>query len=88
MGWGVAPDRYMTGNRSWMPRWRFQPMHKLEDAFDLLEHAKPEFYSMRSADNGTFSVKVQIKCRVGEATRESKPLAITLAVARALGMKV
>lgn len=88
MGWGVGTDRYMTGNRSWRPRWRFQPITKLEDAFDLLEHATPESYSMCSADNGSFSVRVQIKCKVGEATHESKALAITLAVARALGLEV
>src|SRR5436853_200927 len=37
MGWTVAPDRFMTGKRRWMPRWRFQPLAKLDDAFGLLE---------------------------------------------------
>jgi len=39
MGWSVAPDRYLIGNRSWIPRWRFQPLERLEDAFRLLEKA-------------------------------------------------
>ena len=37
MGWTVGPDRFMMGNRGWMPRWRFQPAEKLDDAFRLLE---------------------------------------------------
>jgi hypothetical protein len=22
MGWGVGPDRFLMGNRGWMPSWR------------------------------------------------------------------
>ena len=89
MGWGVAPDRFLVGNRRWMPRWRFQPMEKLEDAFRLLEQAAPQFYSMGSAaDSGAFSVKVCIGGKVGEAQDKSKPRAITLAVARSIGLEV
>ena len=35
MGWRVAADRFLLGNRSWLARWRFQPCRKLEDAFRL-----------------------------------------------------
>lgn len=42
MGWTVSPDRFMMGNREWMPRWRFQPIDKLDDAFRLLEEAVPQ----------------------------------------------
>jgi hypothetical protein len=42
MGWNVAPDRSLIGNRSWIPRWRFQPTEKLDDAFRLLEKVQPE----------------------------------------------
>jgi hypothetical protein len=42
MGWGVGPDRFLTGNRGWMPRWKFQPAQKLADAIRLLEAANTE----------------------------------------------
>ena len=52
MGWTVGPDRFMMGNRGWMPRWRFQPAEKLEDAFRLLEEAAPQEYSICGDDKG------------------------------------
>jgi hypothetical protein len=88
MGWSVAPDRYLIGNRSWIPRWRFQPLERLEDAFRLLEKAQPECYSMGAGADGAFSVQVRICGCGGEARHESKPRAITLAIARALGLEV
>lgn len=88
MGWTIAPDRFMTGNRSWISRWRFQPTERLEDAFSLLENAKPDNFSMIATDFTAFSVKVTIKGKVGYAEDASKPRAITIAVARALGLEV
>ncbi len=88
LSWTAAPDRYLVGNRSWIPRWRFQPLERLEDAFRLLEKAQPEHYSMGAGADGVFSVQVRICGRGGEARHESKPRAITLAIARALGLEV
>jgi len=87
MGWNVAPDRFLIGNRGWIPRWRFQPLERLEDAFRLLEKAHPEHYSMGAGPDGAFSVQVRIRGRAGEARDELKPRAITLAIARALGLE-
>ncbi|MFZ5926321.1 MAG: hypothetical protein ACOYX1_02625 [Acidobacteriota bacterium] len=87
MGWGVAPDRFLIGNRSWIPRWRFQPLERLEDAFRLLEKAQPEHYSMGLDGSGRFSVEVRIGGKLGVARDELKPRAITLAIARALGFE-
>jgi hypothetical protein len=87
MGWAVAPDRFLTGQRGWMPRWRFQPTNKLEDAFRVLEAANPEFYRMGSKQRGTFVAEVCINGKVGKSEGDSKPLGITLAVARALGLE-
>ena len=87
MKWKVAPNRFLLGNRNWMPRWRFQPTKKLEDAFRVLEQARPEFYSMSAKNCGTFSVEVRIEGKMGKAWNESKPLAIALALARALGLE-
>jgi hypothetical protein len=87
MGWGAAPDRFLIGNRSWIPRWRFQPLERLEDAFRLLEKAQPEHYSMGLDDSGRFFAEVRIGGRLGKARDNSKPRAITLAVARAMGLR-
>lgn len=37
LGWATSPDRFLTGNRRWMPRWRFRPFDRLEDSFKLLD---------------------------------------------------
>jgi hypothetical protein len=87
MGWNVAPDRFLLGNRSWIPRWRFQPLERLEDAFRLLEKAQPEHYSMGLANSGCFCAEVRIGGRLGKARDNSKPRAITLAIARAVGLE-
>lgn len=87
MGWNVAPGRFLVGKRSWIPRWRFQPLERLEDAFRLLEKTQPEQYSMGAGLDRAFSVQVRIRGRAGEARGDSKPHAITLAIARALGLE-
>ena len=86
MGWNVAPDRFLLGNRSWIPRWRFQPLERLEDAFRLLDKAEPERYSMGLDAGGRFFAEVRIGGRLGKARDDSKPRAITLALACALGL--
>lgn len=40
MGWIAAPDRFMLGGRTWIPRWRFPPYQNIADAFQLLDTAK------------------------------------------------
>ena len=88
MGWTVGPDRFMMGNRGWTPRWRFQPAEKLEDAFRLLEEAAPQEYSISGDDKGGIHVRVRINGKAGEAYGTSKPLTITYAIARAVGIEV
>lgn len=88
MGWTVGPDRFMMGNRGWMPRWRFQPADKLDDAFRLLQEAAPEAYSICGDDKGSIHVQVRINGAVGEARGTSIPGAVTYAVARAVGVEV
>ena len=87
MGWSVGPDRFMMGNREWMPRWRFQPADKLDDAFRLLQEAAPQAYSISGDDKGGFHVQVRINGAVGEAQETSIPGAVTYAVARAVGIE-
>jgi hypothetical protein len=88
MKWGVAPDRFILDGRRWLPRWRFRPAERIEDAFRLLEALDPEQYDMagRGADN--FCVIRLHNGGVGEASDKSKARAITYAVARAIGVDV
>jgi len=88
MRWGVAPERFLLGGRAWMPRWHFKPTERLEDAFQLLEAAGPQKYTMGGDGEGPFWVRVRIGRTTGQARDRSKPLAITLAVARALKLQV
>ena len=87
MGWKVAPDRFLTAKRSWIPRWRFNPLERIEDAFMLLDRSGSHRYTISRAGE-VFEVEVECGGRVGKATNDSKPRAITLAVARALGTKM
>jgi hypothetical protein len=84
MGWGVAPDRFLMGKREWLPRWRFQPEERLEDAFRVLEAAEPQKYTMGREGNGLIWARVRIGGKTGRARDRSAPRAITLAVCRAL----
>jgi hypothetical protein len=89
MKWGVAPDRFILEGRRWLPRWRFRPVERIEDAFRLIEALDPEEYDMagRGADN--FSVRIRLENGGhGEASDKSKARAITYAVARAIGVDV
>jgi len=88
MGWAVRPDRFVMHNRGWMPRWRFQPTEKLIDAFRLLEQAAPQEYSICGDHEGGVYVKVRIDGAKGDARGTSKPLTITYAIARAVGIEV
>ena len=86
MGWRPLPDRFLRRDRSWLPRWRFDPMAKTADAMMLLELASPETYTL-SQHNGKFTAQVCIAGRVGAAEGKLKARTITLALARALGLE-
>lgn len=88
MGWTVGRDRFMTGSGGWMPRWRFQPTKKLDDAFRLLEEAAPREYSICGSTTGDVHVRVRIGASAGEATGRSMPRTIAIAIARAVGLDV
>jgi hypothetical protein len=87
MGWTVGPERFLLGHRRWIPRWRFQPFSRLEDAFHLLEKANCT-YSFTTASDGKFAARVRIGNRVGRSSGDSKARAITMALAVALGIEV
>jgi hypothetical protein len=87
MGWGVGPDRFLLSGRGWMPRWRFQPTENLDDAFKLLDKAAPDEFVLASDGKG-YSVRVRIGAITGESRDLSRPRAITMALALALGLEV
>jgi hypothetical protein len=88
MHWRVSPDRYLTGERASLPRWKFQPAHKMADAIRLLEAANTEEYSLATNADGSLCAKVRIAGANAEARANTKPMAICLAVAAALGLEV
>src|SRR5512135_579772 len=81
--WKVAPGRFLKADRGWIPRWRFQPLKQLDDAFSLLDQSGCRYIIKRSVD-GTFSVQVRIGGRVGKASCGERARAICLALGRAL----
>ena len=88
MHWRVTPDRFLTGDRAWLPRWKFQPTKRLADAIRLLEAAMPQEYSISTDFTACFDVKVTIGGTTAQANDKSKPLAICRAVAAAYGIEV
>src|ERR1019366_3825353 len=83
MHWGVAPDRFLLGNRQWISRTQFQPLNRVQDAFRLLRKLTSMF-SLTSSGDGVFTAAVRIGDRTGRASGESEAATILLAVARAL----
>jgi len=89
MGWRVCPDRFLTGDRQWLARHKFQPTKKLDNAFQLLNAADPVEYRLGGSNRtGACWARVKLNGAAGEATSRSMPLAICLAIARALGIEV
>ena len=86
--WRIAPGRYLKEDRRWLPAWRFQPTVKIGDAFQLLEAASIEKYKIRAERKGMYVVTVTTSRAAGKGCEASLPLAISLAVARAHGIKV
>ncbi len=83
--WRVGPDRYIKSGRTWTPKWRFNPLVRLEDAFLLLDHAGGS-YVLSLGSDGVFTVEVQVGDQIGKAIGEPKARIITPAVSRALGI--
>jgi hypothetical protein len=86
MHWRVVPDRFIKSGRSWIPKWRFSPFTRIEDAFLLLDHAGGT-YTLSLDRKGVFATQIRIGGRVGKASGDSKPQTITLAIAKALGLE-
>lgn len=86
LSWKGRGDRFLQPGRSWIPRWRFQPLTNIENAFQLLNRAVDQF-SLTLDSNKVFAAEVQIANRKGSATGRSKARTITMAIARAMGLE-
>ena len=87
MGWRVSPERFLKGGRSWTQRWQFQPLRRLDHAFQLLEKVNGT-YTLARAGDGTYTAQVCVGDRRGTAVGESEAAAVTVALARAVGIAV
>jgi hypothetical protein len=88
-GWKVRRNRFMTGDeREWIKRERFQPTSSLDAAYRLLGAAKPIDYKLGGSGSGPCWARVMLNGASGEASSDSLPLAICLAIAHALGIEV
>jgi hypothetical protein len=83
MGWRLAPGRYIKSDRGWIPRWRFQPLVRIEDAFQLLEAAANR-YRLEARENGTFTAEIHTSSRSSRASGPSMARTITITLALAL----
>src|SRR5579883_1533312 len=61
-GWRATPDRFVKSGRNWIPRWRFNPLKNLDDAFALLDRAGGT-YELCFEEDGTFRASVRISNR-------------------------
>jgi hypothetical protein len=86
LGWRSGPDRFLMAGRRWLPRWRFQPTERMADASRLLEQASPQDYAMGATESGGFWARVRIAGVTGEARESSQARALTVAIARAIGI--
>lgn len=84
-GWKSSPDRFIRPGRSWLPRWRFAPFVNIDDAFELLDVAKPDSYTL-GYDGDEVVARIRVGGRIGEARSKSRPEAISLAIASAYGL--
>jgi hypothetical protein len=88
MKWTATPDRFIQAQRKWTPRWRFQPCAIFEHAVHLLDAAEPSTYSLIADETRCFWARVNIDGAVGECRDRSRARAITIAVARAVGIEI
>ena len=87
MGWRVGPDRYITVDRQWIKRERFQPARSLDAALRLVNALQPISYNVGGSQSGCWA-RIQTAAGTWEATAHSMSLALCLAIARAQGIDV
>ena len=86
LGWTSTPERFLIGDRRWIPRWRFRPMKRLPDALKLLDAV--DDYVLRRDKRGGDRAEVRISGVIGKARGPVQPRVITKAVALAMALEV
>jgi len=88
LAWKAARGRYLKPgpSRSWVPRWRFSPLTRITDAWDLLDRSGASYRIERAAALHELTVEVRIAGKVGRASGRSPARTITLALACALDL--
>ena len=87
LGLRKAPGRYLGSDRSWIPESRFRPLTDVRDAIRVLDAVTSD-YSLIRKPGGIFTATVRLAGRIGTAAGESRARAVSLAVARAMGLEV
>jgi hypothetical protein len=87
MGWKPGRDRFIKSDRQWTPRWRFQPLTDVDDAFQLL-NAGAGSLVLRTAKDGSYLAQVKLGHRTGRASSLSVATSISVAIARAIKLDV
>lgn len=86
LGLRPAPGRYLKSDGGWIVRSKFRPLVDIRDAFLLLD-ALAEDYALAATAGGVFTAQVRIGGRIGKSTSDLKARAISLAVAKAIGLE-
>ena len=85
MGWRRGDGRWITGpNRRWQPLSSFRPPERVQDAFDLLDHAGADYWI--ASCHGAFVADVEVDGRKARARGSELPAVLCDALARALGI--
>jgi hypothetical protein len=86
MGWTAGPDRFSMGKRKWIPRWRFHPTNRMEDALVLLKHLAPDSMKWVAGKTASFGQKftLAIQQLPRMNPRRPRPLHLRLRVLLAL----
>jgi hypothetical protein len=86
LGWRLAPNRYLQAERTWIPRSRFRPLTDVRDALRLVDALTKDYSLIANPDGVT--AEVRVAGRIGRATSRRRALAISLAVADAIGLEL
>jgi hypothetical protein len=82
--WRVAPGRFLTAGRGWVPRWKFNPLERIEDAFMLLERSGAS-QCVISRLGSTYRVAVERDGRLGRSNGRSIARTVTAALVDTFG---
>jgi hypothetical protein len=85
MGRRLAPGRFILSGRRWIPRSGFRPLIDERDAFRVLDTVSRD--CSLTIRGGQCTVEVRAEGKVSRASSPSKARAITMAVARLVGVK-